>query len=201
MASLTRDACEDRAAARPPLSRHPAFPKLVAAWFAGLFGAGCLILPGLLLERFVDATGLGAIAPVLAPPLSSAARAFLALAAAGLGGGLGALIAAHVARAHRAAPAGMPEPRASRQPISAHAELGAHGLTGAPRRSLLAEVLPEPLAAPSPDGRRDADEPLDLLVFADACLEPAAEAPVPRAGRTARRRAAKAARTALGRSA
>ena len=57
---------EDEAApqrAGPPLSLHPAFPAIVALWFAALLGLGSLVLPAVLLEKAVSASGLASLVP------------------------------------------------------------------------------------------------------------------------------------------
>lgn len=145
--------------AKAPISRHPLFPALVAAWFAGLLGLGCLTLPAVLLERAVDMTGLAAILPAAAPPLGQTARLLIALAAAGLGAGLGLLVARQVVRAHAAATGY--EPDDSRRPIGPH-----------DRRGLLGDFIAQPLELATAAHRRDlVDQPLDLLHFAEAIAE------------------------------
>ena len=113
-------------AARLPVSLHPAFPAIVALWFAALFGIGSLVLPAVLLDRVVSATGLASLLPAAAPPLGMTARLILAIAGALAGAALGVALARRIAGAH--APKG--ESRAaklaaaSRRPISVHDELG-----------------------------------------------------------------------------
>lgn len=115
---------------KPPISAHPAFPAIVALWFAALFGFGSLILPTALLERVVSLTGLPAIIPAAAPPLGFTAQALLAGGAAIGGAIIGVLLARIVARAHRAgAPARLVD-GATRKAIRAHDELGEDGLDG-----------------------------------------------------------------------
>ncbi len=43
--------------AKAPISSHPAFPAIVALWFAALLGLGTLILPVGLLERLAASRG------------------------------------------------------------------------------------------------------------------------------------------------
>ncbi len=115
---------------KPPISAHPAFPAIVALWFAALFGFGSLILPTALLERVVSLTGLPAIIPAAAPPLGFTAQALLAGGAAIGGAIMGVLLARIVARAHRAgAPARLAD-GVTRKAIRAHDELGEEGLDG-----------------------------------------------------------------------
>ncbi|MXO70353.1 hypothetical protein [Alteraurantiacibacter buctensis] len=139
MASLAQDRISGPAgpgkAARTPLSAHPAFPFIVALWFAALLGIGSLVVPVPVIERLVELTGLSSVVPQTAPPLGFTARALIALACTAGGGLFGLLLARKVAQAHRA-----PAPRkdrgqaAARRPISAHDELGEEGFDGnAPR--------------------------------------------------------------------
>jgi hypothetical protein len=135
---------------RTPISLHPAFPMIVALWFAALLGLGSLMIPAPLIERLIAASGISAIIPQAAPPLGFKARFVLSIAAT-LGGGLvGLIIARKVAGVHRRE---APSPRFAqtvarsgvnaRRPISAHDELGHIGLDGSSaraRRSLAIEV-------------------------------------------------------------
>ncbi|MBH5321223.1 hypothetical protein [Aurantiacibacter sediminis] len=88
-----------RGGSRPPVSAHPAFPAVVALWFAALLGLGSLILPGALIERLVSASGIASLIPAAAPPLGFTARAAIALAATILGALIGLVAARRVARA------------------------------------------------------------------------------------------------------
>jgi hypothetical protein len=123
-----------RGPAKPPISTHPAFPAIVALWFAALLGLGSLVLPIALLERIVTVTGIAALIPSAAPPLGFTAHAGIALAGAIAGAALGLILARRIARAHAAEPsarefhADEAEPR---RPISAHDELGEEGLAPA----------------------------------------------------------------------
>ena len=58
-------------AARLPVSLHPAFPAIVALWFAALLGIGSLVLPAALLDRVVSATSLASLLPAASPPLGT----------------------------------------------------------------------------------------------------------------------------------
>ena len=121
-----------------PISSHPAFPAIVALWFAALFGIGSLVLPIGLFEGAVTATGVDAAVPAAAPPLGFTARAAIAILAGLVGLAAGLVLARKVAAAqsgskersrdlklndedrHPDAPA--------KRPISARKELGSEGL-------------------------------------------------------------------------
>ncbi|MCT2557718.1 hypothetical protein N0B51_01855 [Tsuneonella sp. YG55] len=123
-----------RTAASGSVSAHPAFPAIVALWFAALLGIGSLVLPVALLERISQATGLPAYLALAQPPLGVTARIAIALVAATAGFLAGLAIARRIAVAHREMPvrgrvaAVSADPRASattiKRPISAHEELG-----------------------------------------------------------------------------
>lgn len=100
MSTTALDSFDAQAAARPPISLHPAFPAVVALWFSALLGLGSLALPGALLEHAVATTRIVAIIPAAAPPLGFTARVVVALAGALGGALLGLTIARRVARAH-----------------------------------------------------------------------------------------------------
>jgi hypothetical protein len=125
-----------RAPARAPLSTHPAFPAIVALWFAALLGIGSLVVPAALIERVIATTGLASAIPSAAPPLGFTARGGIALACAVAGALLGLGLARKVARAHAAEPRQrqVAQTRECR-PISAHDELGEDGLGATPARS------------------------------------------------------------------
>lgn len=95
MASIPIDQTEDNStgSGKPPVSAHPAFPAIVALWFAALLGIGTLIVPVQLIEQLVTMTGISSLISSAAPPLGFTARAAIALAATILGAGLG-LVAA-----------------------------------------------------------------------------------------------------------
>jgi hypothetical protein len=135
------DSRYEEEAARPPISLHPAFPGIVALWFAALLGLGSLVLPPVLLERAVVGTGLASLVPMANPPLGFAARGVIALVATLAGAGLGVAIARRVARAHSPGPESRIAKLASgsRRPLSVKDELGgANGL----RRVVNGESLP-----------------------------------------------------------
>lgn len=120
----------EKDAAKPPISLHPAFPVIVALWFAALLGLGSLILPVVLLERAVEASGLAALAPAAAPPLGFTARGIVAVAAALSGGIIGIAIARRIAGAHRPARESriVQLSNGSRRPISIKDEVGGDGV-------------------------------------------------------------------------
>lgn len=98
MASMPMD--QERSArggGKPPISAHPAFPAIVALWFAALFGLGSLILPVQLIERLVSATGIASVISAAAPPLGFTARLAIALVATIFGALLGVVAARRLA--------------------------------------------------------------------------------------------------------
>jgi hypothetical protein len=143
VATMALDSQSSGGLGKPPIIQHRAFPAVVALWFAALLGLGSLVLPVILLEAAVDASGLAAWVPAATPPLGVTARAAIGLLAALLGAAVGWSLARRLAQAH--APAAKPRIVASaggekRRPISAHDELGDEGLSdgasGMRRRSL-----------------------------------------------------------------
>lgn len=196
------DRVKRKPANQPPVSAHPAFPVIVALWFAALFGIGSMVLPIDLFERFSVASGLAEAYRAAQPPLGATARIAVAAIATLIGAGAGLFVARRVAAAHaprpvhrRAAalhPASAPMP--AKRPISAHEELFEGGLDAADeqpvraapgRRRALAvtdDSAPSDFLAFAPlPGRsaNDADEPLDLGGFAareEVVEEPAREA-------------------------
>lgn len=156
-------------ASKPPISQHPAFPAIVALWFAALLGIGSLVLPVTLFESLIIATGLHTVVPAAEPPLGIAARILIALVGAGLGALAGLYIARKVAAA-QAAPRFVPAPvrreptstRPAKRPISAHEELGADGFD---------EPVEDLRSAPIPGRRRalsltEESGPSELLDYA-----------------------------------
>lgn len=140
-----------RKAAQAPISAHPAFPMIVALWFAALLGLGSLVLPVAMYERASAASGLSSLVDAAQPPLGVTARILVALVAGGLGVFAGLAIARRVVAASLPGPAprrfaagrgaAKPLDSAAKRPISAHEELGEGGLDAdageAPRRDLL----------------------------------------------------------------
>jgi hypothetical protein len=129
---------------KAPISTHPAFPAIVALWFAALLGLGSMVLPIALFENLSTVTGIAALVPSAEPPLGFTARAVIALAGAFGGAAIGLLLARQVARSHTPKPRSLAPAEAHEcRPISAHDELGEEGLglsdsipTGRKRRSL-----------------------------------------------------------------
>ncbi|MXP47709.1 hypothetical protein GRI43_09980 [Altererythrobacter luteolus] len=130
---------KSKSANQAAISAHPAFPAVVALWFAALLGLGSLVLPIALLEKAVTATGIASIWQSAAPPLGVTARLAIAISAALAGAAAGLFIARKVAQSQST-----PSPRKAdaktgdertvatdlpmRAPISAHEELGSEGL-------------------------------------------------------------------------
>jgi hypothetical protein len=200
------DRSRRKAGDRPPISAHPAFPAIVALWFAALFGIGSMVLPIALVERFAVASGLSAVYESAQPPLGATARIALAVTFAALGLVAGLLVARAVARSSVSEPvsrraAAMRGDPVHKRPLSAHEDIGHAGLAAdddpemadddaadafrGRRRSLSvtddsapSEFLQfAPLPGQSPD---TADEPLDLIAFdlpADAVDANAPETP------------------------
>ena len=183
MATLAADNTRARRDAEPPVSAHPAFPAIVALWFAALLGLGSLILPAVLLERLATVTGLASLAPSAAPPLGFTARTTIAIGGAILGAVLGLVLARQVAAGHASRPrARFADEAPRRRPISAHDELGEEGLgspvpraLAAKRRSLaIAEddapsryLSPVPLPGPEPAGAETLEEALELADYVE----------------------------------
>ena len=118
-----------KGAVKAPISSHPAFPAIVALWFAALLGLGSLIFPVILLERLTVVTGIASLVPSAGPPLGFTARAILALAAAIAGAAMGILLARQVARSQVPGhPKHFSDEEPTCRPISAHDELGSEGL-------------------------------------------------------------------------
>lgn len=158
---------------RPSLINHPAFPAVVALWFAALLGLGSLILPDALFDRGIEASGIASAIPAAAPPLGGFARTIIALATALLGAVLGLLITKHVAKSLKDEGPSAPTPGPSKRtkslvkkrnsiddsprPIFAHEELGRVGF--GPSESALAEsALAESTLAESPLPQTDWQE-------------------------------------------
>ena len=85
-------------AGKPSITADPAFPWIVALWFAALLGIGSLIVPLALLERVVLAAGLASVLPMAAPPLGFTAQALVALIGTAFGALLGLTLAKRLAR-------------------------------------------------------------------------------------------------------
>lgn len=179
-------------ASKPPISQHPAFPAIVALWFAALLGIGSLVLPVTLFESLIVAAGLPAVIPAAEPPLGVAARILIALVGAGLGAVVGLFVARKVVAAQSAA-------RPATRPISAHEELGAESfdepvedmraaaipgrrralsITEESGPSTLLDYAPLPgadtqvMVAPDRADEPAASDALDLAAFADPAESP-----------------------------
>lgn len=124
-----------KAAARPPISAHPAFPAIVALWFAALLGLGSLVLPAALFESLSEASGLSQFVVAAQPPLGATARLLIALAAAGLGALIGMVVARQVIVAAGPHSALRSERAGIKKPLSAHDELWADGIDAEPEPS------------------------------------------------------------------
>ncbi|OBX18127.1 hypothetical protein A9995_13275 [Erythrobacter sp. QSSC1-22B] len=85
-----------------PFTAHPAFPVIVALWFAALLGLGTFVVPPANFEGLVVGTGLANLVPAAAPPLGDTARLAISAVAALLGALLGLAIAARVRRVQAA---------------------------------------------------------------------------------------------------
>ncbi|MFA9200044.1 MAG: hypothetical protein ACEQR8_02495 [Cypionkella sp.] len=172
-----------RTSAAAPISAHPAFPAIVALWFAALLGIGSLVLPIGLFERASEASGLAGIVAAAQPPLGMTARLAIALGGAGIGTLLGLAIARRVI-GEAPAPKRRSADGASKPPISAHDELFEGGFDAgddlarfepALSRAPAAQTAPslEEEAAAASNARpgpalAEADAPLDLGEFAAA---------------------------------
>ena len=88
-------------AGQPPVSTHPAFPVIVALWFAALLGIGSMVLPIDLFERFAVASGLADVYQAAQPPLGATARIFVAIAAAAIGALAGIIVARRIAASNK----------------------------------------------------------------------------------------------------
>lgn len=145
---------------QPPISAHPAFPAIVALWFAALFGIGTLVLPNILIEKLVDATGIAAIVPAAAPPIGFTAKLILAAMAAVLGVLAGIFVARKVVESQAAAKqarsprktARDEEEAPAKRPIVATEELGEEGLGPVTDE----DDQPVPASRPALPGRRRA---------------------------------------------
>lgn len=146
-----------------PISAHPAFPAIVALWFAALFGIGSMVLPNILIEKIVDATGIAVLIPVAAPPIGFTAKLTLAVIAALGGAAAGVFIARKVmdsqsatkpARAPRKLSRDDEEQAPAKRPISATEELGGEGLGPVDDADDYAAHAPAPSKPPLPGRRR-----------------------------------------------
>lgn len=110
-----------RKAGKPPITANPAFPWIVALWFAALLGIGSLIVPATLMERASTASGIAALLPMAAPPLGFTAKALVALIGTLLGGAVGFALARKIT-APKVAKA------AARKPLDPMEDIGDPGI-------------------------------------------------------------------------
>ena len=161
------------------MSSHPAFPVIVAVWFAALLAIGSMVLPLALFENLAVASQLADSFAAAQPPFGPTARIVVAIVA----GVLGALAGLFVARQVAAAQARTSAHARVKPPISAHEELGEGGLDAADddefvapreeftgRRRALAQVEESDRhefvdLAPLPGESLDEGDPLDLETF------------------------------------
>lgn len=124
MASIAFDITGSRDASKPPISQHPAFPAVVALWFAALLGLGSMVLPVALIERIVEITGASALVPAASSPLGFTARLLIALASAIAGAAIGIAIARHLAISHDSEHPSRTAAKGARRPIDVTEDLG-----------------------------------------------------------------------------
>lgn len=144
--------------ANVPISAHPAFPAIVAMWFATLLGIGSLIVPAAVFEQMLAISGMTEIVPATKAPLGFTARLVIAIAGTGFGVLAGLMLARKVAGT-RTGPAGKGHSPQAKPPISALAELGAPILDRPVEDEGPAEPAAEQWAGDSRDG---ADQTEDL---------------------------------------
>jgi len=116
------------------IGSHPLFPAIVALWFGALFGLGSIAIRPGLIEDAVLAAHIDTMIPAAAPPLGMTTRILLALAMAGLGGLIGAVLARRLSRPN-------PEKRERRRGAASPQEAVSPRQAYAP--------------APQPEARRD----------------------------------------------
>lgn len=169
VATKALDSEAGTAGAKPPISLHPAFPAVVALWFAALLGFGMLLMPPILLDRAVELSRIGHFVPAAGPPLGFTARGLAAGVAAVLGAIAGLFIARQVSRAHTPTASPRFAASAARRPFNAHDELGDEGIAA---------------PAPAPSKRRslaiaEDSGPSDFLTLAPLPGEDRYAAPAP----------------------
>lgn len=183
------------------LLAHPLMATAVPVWFAATFALSTLAVRGSIIERLVLSSHLDLILTMATPPLGNTARFLIAALFAALGAGVGMgvmrLIRAAQPVARTAEPTWQPEERIRlredlhpdappRAPISAYAELGAHGFDHLPRSepapmpALATEILAAPAArvfTPPPAIKPEAAPVMPMA--APAPLMPEAQFPAP----------------------
>ncbi|NOW45628.1 hypothetical protein FHW96_001783 [Novosphingobium sp. SG751A] len=143
------------------ITQHPLFATVVPVWLAATFALSTLAVRGELIERIVLSAQLDLILPMATPPLGTTARLLLAVAFGLVGALLGwaavrmlaprkafSQTAWQQARREKAQDSAPLRRRSAdshpdfpaRQPIQAHAELGAHGFDNEPSEQAAAET-------------------------------------------------------------
>ena len=158
-----------KTAGKPPISAHPAFPAIVALWFAALLGIGTMVLPTVLLERASEASGLASVFVAAQAPLGMTARIAIGLAAGVIGFTAGLAIAGRVVAAHAGderAEANAEAMKPHRGPISAREEFGPDGIDHETAEEQSSPVFAESDAEVStfeqnPESDREVAEPCD----------------------------------------
>ncbi|KRA80388.1 hypothetical protein [Altererythrobacter sp. Root672] len=112
------------------ITRHPAFPAIVALWFTALLGLGGLLLPVALLERVVEMSRIGSLVTAAAPPLGVSARLIVAVGLGAIGAVLGFKIARRVTGAGSRDETALRAPDAPRRPFNVAADSGAEETSG-----------------------------------------------------------------------
>ncbi|MGB3754266.1 MAG: hypothetical protein WA954_10265 [Parerythrobacter sp.] len=154
-----------------PISTHPAFPAVVALWFAALLGLGSLVIPVVVFEKAVAVTGLAAIGP-FAPPLGTTSRLLIAGACTIIGAIAGIFLARRVAIAQEAAQlAALPDDvRESAREYGSGFGQRHDGAVATPRK---------PISARDELGADSFDDPTGLAREEDAAQQRPDDAPVP----------------------
>ncbi|MBB3957043.1 hypothetical protein [Novosphingobium sediminicola] len=143
------------------ITQHPLFATVVPVWLAATFALSTLAVRGELIERIVLSAQLDLILPMATPPLGTTARLLLAVAFGLVGALLGwaavrllaprkafSQTAWQQARREKTRDSAPLRRRSAdshpdfpaRQPIQAHAELGAHGFDNEPSEQDVAET-------------------------------------------------------------
>ncbi|MGX7951346.1 hypothetical protein ACWPM1_02160 [Tsuneonella sp. HG249] len=145
MSSQTR-----RQGAKAPISAHPAFPAIVALWFAGLLGLGSMVMPPVVIERVSNAGGIAS--------LGEYARTAVALAGAALGALAGLAIARRVAAATGARRTPAAGEDFAKAPLSAPDELGEDGFDAEPSLAVAEDFESAELVEDDDIGDFDSEE-------------------------------------------
>ncbi|MBT2135453.1 hypothetical protein KK137_14035 [Croceibacterium sp. LX-88] len=136
------------------ITRHSAFPAIVALWFTALLGLGGLLIPTALLERLLESSGIATWVPAATPPLGLTSQVMVAVVLGAAGAALGFRIA------RRVAGAGTPDETARR--------------SRADRRAMF-NVATDIVAGEEPGERASTTHPLRRRALAVADLGSAAE--------------------------